>query len=431
VPKNDVILYTSTNLATKSGVLDIKISSSPWFLLEQIKNNICMLKENTPCITKDLILNGFDHIHGGNSIITGQENAEKMAANQPVTFIWGPPGTGKTTVLGRIAKNCIEEGKRVLMLSYSNVAVDDATMKVFDICKDSIGVVPGDIIRYGYPRKEELLNHVFLTSYNMALYEHPSWVNEKDTLIKSMKGLSKTTKEYKEIKEHLKEIRLHVSEEEKAYVHKAKFVSTTVAKAVSDDTLKFNKFDTVLFDEASMAYIPQVVFASTFAMGHFVCLGDFCQLPPIVQNTDEGFLNTDIFQYCGIQPAVTKHWGHDWLCMLDEQYRMYPDIASFVSKNMYYGMLKTDNQIAGDNKRKDIIESIPLESVSLGIIDLQGLPMKCNKTAEHSHFNLFSGFIDYINALAATSQEGECSVGIITPYNIQAHLITAMIRGHR
>lgn len=41
---------------------------------------------------------------------------------------------------------------------------------------------------------------------------------------------------------------------------KAKFVATTVSKAVVDSAIRDNQFDVVIFDEASMAYIPQIAF---------------------------------------------------------------------------------------------------------------------------------------------------------------------------
>lgn len=98
------------------------------------------------------------------------------------------------------------------------------------------------------------------------------------------------------------------------------------------------RFDVVIFDEASMAYIPQIVFAASLAKKHFVCMGDFRQLPPIVQSSGTSPLNADIFQYCGITSAVDNGRNHKWLCMLDTQYRMHPCIADFASQMMYGGV---------------------------------------------------------------------------------------------
>ncbi|MFH9864080.1 AAA domain-containing protein [Streptomyces sp. NPDC017202] len=40
--------------------------------------------------------------------------------------MWGPPGTGKTTVLKRAIGDLTARGDRVLLVSATNVAVDNA-----------------------------------------------------------------------------------------------------------------------------------------------------------------------------------------------------------------------------------------------------------------------------------------------------------------
>ena len=82
-------------------------------------------------------------------------------------------------------------------------------------------------------------------------------------------------------------------EQEKELVQEASFVATTVSKAVVDKTLYSQSFDLVIFDEASMAYVPQIVFAAGLASERFLCLGDFRQLPAIVQNPEDNILRKD------------------------------------------------------------------------------------------------------------------------------------------
>lgn len=54
-----------------------------------------------------------------------------------------------------------------------------------------------------------------------------------------------------------------------------RFIATTVSKAVIDPTIYESDFNIVIFDEASMAYIPQIVFSASLAIKHFVCMGVF------------------------------------------------------------------------------------------------------------------------------------------------------------
>ena len=128
-------------------------------------------------------------------------------------------------------------------------------------------------------------------------------------------------------------------------IHEAAFVATTVSKATVDRAVYMQRFDVVIFDEASMAYVPQIIFSASLAKKYFVCLGDFCQLPAIVQNDTDDRLSRDIFEYTGITSAVENNQGHEWLVMLDLQYRMHQDIANFVSEQMYQGRLKTSERI--------------------------------------------------------------------------------------
>ncbi len=423
-----VMFYTGVSIGDSETLPDVEISSSPWQLLEHLKENILQLRNNIGNIAKQLISDGFNNIDGGAEIIKGQNNAETMASTQDITFVWGPPGTGKTTVLADIARDCLKEHRRVLMVSYSNVAVDDVTIRVFANCNKSMTVKPGEIIRYGYPRNEWLLNHEYITSYNMALSSNPDMLEERNFLQKKLKGLKKDSSERKRINDRLGEIRRSLSDEEKRYVIEARFVATTVAKAVSDTTISSGYFDTVLFDEASMAYIPQIIYAANLAKAHFVCFGDFCQLPPIVQSGKKGFLNADIFTYCGIKPAVDKKWGHNWLCLLNIQHRMHPSISEVINKGMYSGLLENDEGIIKDENRNKVVSYAPFTNEAIGLIDVSNMHAYCRRTREYSHFNLVTAFIDYVVAIKMVSQDEEIRAGIIAPYNVQARLIMAMIR---
>jgi superfamily I DNA and/or RNA helicase len=53
-----------------------------------------------------------------------------------VYLIWGPPGTGKTTIVPEIVSNYIrlhlEGNQKILVCSYTNTAVDNVVKKLFD-----------------------------------------------------------------------------------------------------------------------------------------------------------------------------------------------------------------------------------------------------------------------------------------------------------
>jgi hypothetical protein len=62
-------------------------------------------------------------------------------------LVWGPPGTGKTMVLRRAIDDLVRAGKRVLLVSSTNVAVDNALAGVIDDLKPR----KGTLVRVGTP----------------------------------------------------------------------------------------------------------------------------------------------------------------------------------------------------------------------------------------------------------------------------------------
>lgn len=81
-----------------------------------------------------------------------QADAYRACLGQGVHLVWGPPGTGKTTVLKRAIGDLIDRGDRVLLVSATNIAVDNALLGV--VRENRHG--PGDIVRVGPPQLREV-----------------------------------------------------------------------------------------------------------------------------------------------------------------------------------------------------------------------------------------------------------------------------------
>ena len=413
-----VIITSPINLG--DSVPFLEFTAQTWMLHSYLIERLNELQQSPSSIVNSLVTEGRKNIDSIGELKKGQGMAIQLSNNRPITFIWGPPGTGKTETLAEIAQKHIGMGRKVLMLSYSNVSVDGAIWRVFR--KDE-NPQPGRYIRYGYPRDKELLDHEYLTSYNLCILNHRDLIKKREDLIIRRKTLKRTDPEYIEVGQKLKRIREKLIEEEKRSVSGASFVATTVSKAIVDKTIYSSMFDTVIFDEASMAYIPQIVFAASLAKRHFVCMGDFSQLPPIVQSDPNSALNVDIFKYCGIVDAVNSGCAHNWLCMLDVQYRMHPNIADFVSNKMYHNLLKSAEGMA--HKRKDVVAGEPFAGNPMSLVDLSGMMSVCSKTSDGSRINLLSAIISMQLAIKA-AQVGD--VAVITPYNAQSRLLHAMAR---
>ena len=419
----DFTLIIRTMEFLGESIESVEFTSEQWQLLEALVERLGEMAPSSNSLAYQVACNGRNQISRlgstKNSIICGQNAAFNRATSENITFIWGPPGTGKTETLANVALEHIQNGNRVLMLSYSNVSVDGAVLRV----AKKADYQAGTVIRYGYPRNHELLNSKTLTSYQFVLNKNTAKAQEYRDLIEQKKKLKKKAAERIAINKKINRIRDFFLDAEKELIQSAAFVATTASKATVDRAIYTQNFDVVIFDEASMAYVPQIVFAAGLAKKHFICMGDFCQLPAIVQNQSDDRLSKDIFEHVGITSAVNNHIGHEWLVMLDMQYRMHPDIAEFVSSNMYHGRLKTSDRIV--ESRSEIAECSPCSGAAMSCVDLSGFYSVCTKTMDKSRINIFSALV----CLSLTEKNiSSYEVGIITPYSAQSRLILSMIR---
>ncbi|WP_083254878.1 AAA domain-containing protein [Amycolatopsis orientalis] len=78
-----------------------------------------------------------------------QRLAIDHALGSDITFIWGPPGTGKTDVLSRIIEGSYRQGLRVLFLAPTHVAVDQALERVCELFEHEDQFMSGLVQRNG------------------------------------------------------------------------------------------------------------------------------------------------------------------------------------------------------------------------------------------------------------------------------------------
>jgi len=93
---------------------------------------------------------------GQDTLNSEQEACISTALGSEITYLWGPPGTGKTTVLARIVEGYYRAGLSVLVVSNTNIAVDTALEKIADRLRTDSGFQQGAVLRYGPAQKPEL-----------------------------------------------------------------------------------------------------------------------------------------------------------------------------------------------------------------------------------------------------------------------------------
>ncbi|XVV04915.1 AAA domain-containing protein [Actinosynnema sp. CA-248983] len=95
-----------------------------------------VLGEGTPRIDRCTDVERFIPGYRNLPLNERQQLAVEHALASDVTFIWGPPGTGKTEVVSRIIQGCLHQGARILFLAPSNIAVDQALERVCVLLQD-------------------------------------------------------------------------------------------------------------------------------------------------------------------------------------------------------------------------------------------------------------------------------------------------------
>ena len=85
-----------------------------------------------------------------------QKQAIAASFSSRLSIIWGPPGTGKTKTVARAIEAHLNAGRRVLLVSHGNNAVDEALEDVAKHMKTTAFYQEGKLVRLGKPQEEHL-----------------------------------------------------------------------------------------------------------------------------------------------------------------------------------------------------------------------------------------------------------------------------------
>jgi hypothetical protein len=83
-----------------------------------------------------------------------QAEAAESSLGRDTTFIWGPPGTGKTHTIGVIGAELYAADRPCLIVSHTNIAVDQALLRIARLLSNRFR--SGSVLRVGEPRDAEL-----------------------------------------------------------------------------------------------------------------------------------------------------------------------------------------------------------------------------------------------------------------------------------
>lgn len=324
-----------------------------------------------------------------------------------IKFIFGPPGTGKTTKLSQdiIVDYLLEKNARVLVLTPTNKACDVLAQTLIresqELSDDSYN---NWLVRYGETKSSDLEN---------VLYNHgktlPAHLQNNLVLITT---IARFPYEY-----------------------------FTIENYNNNKPTKIKDFDWdyIIFDEASMISLASIVYVLYYKPNcQFVIGGDPFQINPVIHVKHKGWKDANIYTIVGLDQVDS--FGKDKtpigdfpVVNLTTQYRSIPKLGELFSQFTYKGILKHHRQ---EDDIKDIyIKNInlkPITIIDFKISQFESLykPRKLQQSPYHIYSAILTvELVKYIidNLYLYSEETDFYRIGIICPYRIQNNIVEKLL----
>ncbi|MBK8754665.1 MAG: DUF1566 domain-containing protein [Candidatus Competibacteraceae bacterium] len=341
------------------------------------------------------------------------------------SFLWGPPGTGKTTTLGALLAQYLTEQPQanVLLLSTTNHAVDQALIAVdqaLEKCRAE--KLRKQIFRIG--------NHFVASHYKNR--EHLIPVIDRSLIRKLYQAEAERPDSanihvYHVWKQQVDALRQAVREQARRILDQARVAAMTTTRAVFDMENLWDRptYDLVVFDEASQVGLAHALALAPLGKTRLFA-GDPKQLSPIVKSK-----RAEAQEWLGRSPFNLMTPKAANTCLLNEQSRMAEPICQIVSHVFYNGDLIVAKACA-DDPQWLISRRIPL----LG--DHADEPHVVIQSIEHegTWSQRYKGPIRYASAQATTElikaavasrRLAEQQIICLTPFRAQRALLRSMM----
>lgn len=348
-------------------------AQNPVFLLEELKNQFSKLE--------------FDDDYNM------QENL-----CQNIDFVFGPPGTGKTTYLANeviIPMMKQPENCKVLVMTPTNKAADVIAKKIQEIMGSD-------------------------TSYTNWLIRFGS--TDDETIEQSDIFKDKTF--------DLREIKRSV-------------IITTIDRFSYDffmpngerHYIRNQRYDYIIFDEASMIPLVKIIYPIFHRQPKkFIVAGDPFQIEPVVHL--DMWKGENIYTMVKLNSfSDPKTLPYDYsVKLLTRQYRSIPVIGELFSKMTYDGILEhhrtLDDQVYIDFGK--MIEVKPLNIIKFPVSKYESI-YRAKRLNGKTHYQIYSALFTYefalwiSNIISQHNPQKHIRIGVIAAYKAQADMIERLI----
>lgn len=369
------------------------------------------------------------------SLNDSQRKAVESVFSQNVTFIWGPPGTGKTYTLSKIITKACSQGLRVLAVGISNISIDilgEEIIREFENYNDFSKKLLEErkLLRYGYPVLPSIVD-------DNRLYPQRDEVDnlrkEYSEILKAIRDASQNKNPEKKAQLINRQVLLKnsIKQTNQQRIANSKLVFTTAAQCFLGESFENEKFDLVVVDEVGMMPLIQTITIASFSNNKFVVAGDFKQLGPISVGKTEAVINwfnQDIFQFM----KNVSGFENNIRVMLKEQRRMHPEICSLINDRFYGGLL-TSEYVEKYSEVNSSVGSIKSSFSFIPVTPKDGAYVRL--TEGKSRINVKSAEIVSELAESLIQYNSGMEIGIISPYNgqineIKRKLNNSMLTSH-
>lgn len=358
-----------------------------------------ILSQREPEVDDTLAIRG--EYEGFNELVTRAKRARDLF------LIIGPPGTGKTSfgLVNLLKEELLEEGSNILLLSYTNRAVDEICSKLMEMKGENPDF---DFIRIGSDLScsEEYKSHTLRYRCNQA---------QSGNEVYQMIGRCRV------------------------------FCGTTASLNANLSLFALKHFSLAIVDEASQILEPHLIGLLSavnaknrrIAIDRFVLIGDHKQLPAVVQQppeesvVNEPELNEIYLKDCRLslfERLLTQFKtdnGYDprFVYMLTKQGRMHRDIAEFPNYAFYGNKLDivplSHQELP--NEKSDSTNGIVRLLTSRRIIFLAADAPKHSLSPKTNSIEaeMIAATVRQIYAMTGEHFDVDKTVGIIVPYRNQ------------